>query len=333
LLSVLVLAHATGVTNPRTLVLYDDASIRTTHSIFLSSLQERGHKLTFAHVNDEETKLAKYGEYLFENLVVFSPNAEDLPAGVSVESIVAFIDSGRNALIAVNRNVSEPLRSVANECGIDFDEEETAVVDHVNFDVSDSDGDHTLVLSDKFVKSPIITGKGPSAPVLFRGIGHLGSSGTKLLIRVLTASETAFSAVPGTKVVDFPQSAGVDTLLITALQARNNARVVFSGSLDLFSDKFFSSPVQLSPPMEPQNGTPSPATRSWPVNCPSGTFKSAAFSVLQILLTNKSAQRSSTRSLTASTTKLISPLLSRNGPNQRAHGFPSPRTMLNLNSL
>jgi len=110
--------------------------------------------------------------------------------------------------------------------------------------VGDSDGDHTLVLSDKFVKSPIITGKGPSAPVLFRGIGHLGSSGTKLLIRVLTASETAFSAVPGTKVVDFPQSAGVDTLLITALQARNNARVVFSGSLDLFSDKFFSSPVQ-----------------------------------------------------------------------------------------
>jgi oligosaccharyltransferase complex subunit beta len=28
------------------------------------------------------------------------------------------------------------------------------------------------------------------------------------------------------------------------LQARNNARVVFSGSLDLFSDAFFNSAVQ-----------------------------------------------------------------------------------------
>ena len=31
---------------------------------------------------------------------------------------------------------------------------------------------------------------------------------------------------------------------IAGLQARNNARVVFSGSLDLFSDAFFNSAVQ-----------------------------------------------------------------------------------------
>jgi len=244
----LAVAHASGVAHPRTLVLYDDVKVRQTHSIFLSSLQARGHTLTFAHVNDEEVKLQKYGEYLFENLVLFSPSAEDLPAGVSHEEIVAFIDSGRNALIAVNRNVSEPIRNVANECGIDFDEEETAVIDHVNFDVSDAtngDGTHTIVVSDKTVKSSVLLGKGPSAPVLFRGIGHAGTSGTRLLIRVLTGSETAYSAVPGAKVVDFPQSAGTDTLLVTAMQARNNARVVFSGSLDLFSDKFFSAPVQV----------------------------------------------------------------------------------------
>lgn len=41
---------------------------------------------------------------------------------------------------------------------------------------------------------------------------------------------------------------GKNTLLIAGLQARNNARVVFSGSLDFFSDAFFSSAVQKATP-------------------------------------------------------------------------------------
>ena len=34
--------------------------------------------------------------------------------------------------------------------------------------------------------------------------------------------------------------------MISALQARNNARVAFVGSLDFFSNEFFESPVQKS---------------------------------------------------------------------------------------
>lgn len=41
---------------------------------------------------------------------------------------------------------------------------------------------------------------------------------------------------------------GKNTLLIAGLQARNNARVVFSGSLDFFSDAFFNSAVQKARP-------------------------------------------------------------------------------------
>lgn len=42
----------------------------------------------------------------------------------------------------------------------------------------------------------------------------------------------------------YPHAVGKNTLLIAALQARNNARVVFSGSLYFFSDEAFTSPVQ-----------------------------------------------------------------------------------------
>lgn len=44
--------------------------------------------------------------------------------------------------------------------------------------------------------------------------------------------------------VQYPHAVGKNTLLLAALQARNNARVVFSGSLYFFSDEAFTSPVQ-----------------------------------------------------------------------------------------
>jgi hypothetical protein len=40
-------------------------------------------------------------------------------------------------------------------------------------------------------------------------------------------------------------------VLIAGLQARNNARVVFSGSLSFFSDEFFTSPVEKAQVLSP----------------------------------------------------------------------------------
>lgn len=42
---------------------------------------------------------------------------------------------------------------------------------------------------------------------------------------------------------EYPHAVGRKTVLIAALQARNNARIVFSGSLFFFSDEAFNSPV------------------------------------------------------------------------------------------
>ncbi|EHB13601.1 Dolichyl-diphosphooligosaccharide--protein glycosyltransferase 48 kDa subunit [Heterocephalus glaber] len=41
---------------------------------------------------------------------------------------------------------------------------------------------------------------------------------------------------------------GKNTLLIAGLQVRNNARIIFSCSLDFFSDAFFNSAVQKAMP-------------------------------------------------------------------------------------
>ena len=42
----------------------------------------------------------------------------------------------------------------------------------------------------------------------------------------------------------YPHSVGKNTVLIAALQARNNARVVVTGSIEFFSDEFFMSGIE-----------------------------------------------------------------------------------------
>lgn len=65
-----------------------------------------------------------------------------------------------------------------------------------------------------------------------------------LVLPLLHASSTSYSYNPDDPVDDYPLAVGTNTLLIAALQARNNARVVFVGSIDFFSDEFFSSAIQ-----------------------------------------------------------------------------------------
>jgi oligosaccharyltransferase complex subunit beta len=42
-----------------------------------------------------------------------------------------------------------------------------------------------------------------------------------------------------------PIALGSETLLVAALQARNNARIIVTGSLDMFSNKAFNSQVSI----------------------------------------------------------------------------------------
>lgn len=82
------------------------------------------------------------------------------------------------------------------------------------------------------------------APVLFRGIGHSLNPASSLVLKVLSASPSAYSANPNTKLSSPPSLTGSAISLVSVVQARNNARILISGSLDLFSNRFFKSGVQ-----------------------------------------------------------------------------------------
>lgn len=65
-----------------------------------------------------------------------------------------------------------------------------------------------------------------------------------LAVKILSGGPAAYSASPNKPIGDYPESAGQQTLLVSAVQARNNARVVLSGSIDLFTNEFFNAAVE-----------------------------------------------------------------------------------------
>lgn len=182
-----------------------------------------------------------------------------------MEMLTDFVDNGGNILIAGNSNLGEVLREIASEVGFEADEEGTSVIDHLNYDIKD-EGKHTLIIADSknLIKSDKITG-GVAAPLLYRGVGLLVDQENPLVLEILTASSTSYSHNPDLPIKEFPHAVGKQTVLIAGLQARNNARVVFAGSLEFFSDEFFLAKV------EPVTGSAvHPVTRIWPKQCQIG---------------------------------------------------------------
>jgi oligosaccharyltransferase complex subunit beta len=245
--SLLFLALAGLSFGDKILVLVDNLGTRETHSLYFKSLQDAGHKLTFKLADDASLSLSKFGEFIYDHLLIFAPSVEEFGGGLKTKSISQFIDDGGNVVIVGGEGIGEGIRELANECGFEFDEERTAVIDHINFDALNDEGKHTTihVLPSQLIKAKEIIGKPEAlAPILFRGVGMITDRENPLTLDIAAAAPTAYSANPDVPIEEYPHAVGKSTLLIGGLQARNNARVLLVGSLDLFSDKFFNAPVQ-----------------------------------------------------------------------------------------
>ena len=229
----------------RVLVLLDSLSIKESHSIFFNSLSQRGFTLTYKVADDPAIVLKKYGAYLYDHLILFAPSVEEFGGTLAVDGITEFIDDGGNLLIAGSDLTGDVLREIASECGFEADEEGNTVIDHLNFDAVKDEGKHTTVVApaENVIKADSIVGK-VSAPLLYRGTGLIADRENPLVLEILSASSSAYSHNPDEPISEYPHATGKNTLLIAGLQARNNARVVFSGSLDFFSDDFMTSGVE-----------------------------------------------------------------------------------------
>ncbi|CAO2815088.1 unnamed protein product [Amaranthus hypochondriacus] len=229
--------------NRQILVLLDDFAIKSSHSIFFSSLISRGYHLDFKLADDPKIALQRYGQFLYDGLIIFAPFLDRFGGSVNQATVLEFVDSGRDLILALDVNSSDLIREIATECGVEFDDDPAAmVIDHTSYAVSNFEGDHTLIASDAFIESNVILGsKKMEAPVLFQGIGHSLNPSNNLVLPVLSASPSAYSANPVSKLSNAPTLTGSRISLVSVVQARNNARIMISGSLKMFSDRFLRS--------------------------------------------------------------------------------------------
>ncbi|VVC37330.1 Hypothetical protein CINCED_3A021322 [Cinara cedri] len=228
-----------------TLVLLNNLVIKETHSVLFNTLKARGYHLTFKSADDPTLVLSKYGKYFYQNLIIFAPTVQEFGGALNIETITQFIDDGGNVLFTGGVSTGSALRELAAECGFEVTEENSSLIDHLNYDISD-EGKHTLVVtrSSNLIKSEEIVGKSNEKSLLYEGTTVIADPKNPLVLPILHAESTAYSYKTDVPIKDYSLGTGKDLLLIAALQARNNARVVFSGSLYFFSDAAFSSPVK-----------------------------------------------------------------------------------------
>jgi len=232
--------------NKNTLVLIDNLAIKETHSVFFKKLQDSGYQLTFKMADEGTLSLKKYGVWVYQNLVLFAPGTDELGGELNPEAVAEFVDNGGNVLVAGSPTAGDAIRDLAAEFGVELDDPNSYVIDHLNYDVLGDVGKHTLITVDpkNLIDAQTIVGSGNASPLLYEGSSLLVDPENPLVLEILTAASTAYSYEPDKPITEYPHTVGKNTVLIAGLQARNNARVVFSGSLDFFSDKFLTASLQ-----------------------------------------------------------------------------------------
>ena len=249
---------------PRTLVVLGSSTLTLSHSRFLNQLQHSlGLDVTLQRQKSRAEILA-HGVPQYDNLVFLDVSDKLMTGlGLDVKALTQFVDDGGSLFVTASPNASSLLtRNLALEFGIELDATGTRVMDHFSFlepspsasSAVASRSSHFVVLLPAFTASPWVVGGGgggrtsqspgasSSVVIAYDGLGMSASKHNILIVRALTGRSTTYSAVPpGVSIKTVPQSAGEDTLCVAAVQARNNARAVFSGSTWMFSDEAFDA--------------------------------------------------------------------------------------------
>lgn len=77
LLAFLAVSAFSQAQKERVLVLIDDAKIEQTHSVFLNGLKQR-FEVVVKKADDSTLALIKYGEFLYQHVVILAPSVEGM---------------------------------------------------------------------------------------------------------------------------------------------------------------------------------------------------------------------------------------------------------------
>ena len=230
---VVVYASMLVVDAAKTLVLLD--SVKKSDAVYgeyFKALEEDGHELSIHEASDKKVIFQSFGDYQFDNVIIFAPGTKDL-GSIKWSELHEFIGAGGNVILATSTKITKTQRQFAAECGVEFNSKGSIVVDHFNYLDEPTNVLHSKIYANTFCPASVVVGRDfdVTKSIVFEGIGQKTNPENVLSFPVVQASSSAHSTAPMK-----PIKVTSDAIsLVTAIQARNNARMIFSGSLKLFT--------------------------------------------------------------------------------------------------
>lgn len=208
-----------------TLLIVDKTSsisaFKQSHQTFLNLIQELGRTITIKSADDTTLNLSKYGEFLYDNVLIFCPQVDVFRGSLTVQDVLDFIDSGRDVMLIGSHQTGSITTELASEVGFEF-KETSAKRDYANTRLNDI----FYVIGDK--------SSYPATTFSYSGT-QMKLLKSDLMIEILVNNAPIDDIRPSSP------NKFISNVLIGAMQARNNARVLVSGSMEFFGDKAFES--------------------------------------------------------------------------------------------
>ena len=166
--------------------------------------------------------------------------------------LLDFTNAGGNILLGLSADSPTPsaISSLLLELDIHLSSDRiSVVVDHFNYDSTSAAEKHdTLLVPRPGPLRPDVKNYfgGDGLLAMPQTVGQTLGNASPLLVPILKAPETAYSYNPKeeSESLEDPFATGGQLALISAMQARNSARFVVLGSLEMFQNKWFDANIK-----------------------------------------------------------------------------------------
>ena len=220
-------------TQSKTLLVFEKTKDQTEYSQFISILKQQNEEV---EIIDKSTEfdLFEYGERIYDNIILLCPNYK---FSNSPSDFHKFIDEGGNIVIGLGKKYNEKYSDLLYGLDMEVDTNGNNIND--NQHTISIDGKEMIYSSNIHpIQYSYDKTKKEYHPILFRGIG-LYVPYSPLTFSLVNGEESSFTN-------SYPESLFVqqkNLTFVSSLQARNNARVIVSGSTMMFSDKAFNAEI------------------------------------------------------------------------------------------
>lgn len=238
LVALLVLATVCMCRNPyganRVLLLVGDGSVASALKTVVQEMEGRGYDVDLRLAMDGTVPFKEYGRYAYDHVAIFVKEALAAGTGLTADKLLDFVDAGGNLMISSQGALGGMLSEVAVETGVRFPgkgKRDSLIRDFSNTVEALDDGSRTSIWAKVKVAKPVSQVEGL---VAYKGVSlQLGGENNLLKPMIVANKEAVHSKAE--------RLTKEEMVLVAGLQALNNARMVFAGSVDLFTDSYLQA--------------------------------------------------------------------------------------------